>query len=110
MSSSLEGLNQFCVEVQQDISKPENLLSENSRKDLIIGFLRLANCWANFYRCLGIPQHKLNVLETVGIEVSQLFQNWTCASQKLMEGLIKIFEQQLNEDSYGNIYYIYNIN
>ncbi|KAJ4433708.1 hypothetical protein ANN_16019 [Periplaneta americana] len=96
MSPSLESLNKFCMEVQQAVSKPENLLSESVQKDVIMGFLRLANCWTNLYPCLGISQYKLDNLDTVNVEVSRLYQNWTCASRKLMEGLIKLFENQVS--------------
>jgi hypothetical protein len=101
MSPSLEGLHQFCTEVQEAISKPKTLVNESIQKDLIAGFLRLATCWENLYPCLGMSQYKLNNLGSVGVEVIHLFKNWTCASQKLMEVLIKVFQHQLNEN-HGN--------
>ena len=91
MSPSLEGLSQFCCEVQQSISKPKSLfLGESVQKELIVGFLRLANSWSDL----------LPVFGAVGGEVAHVYQDWTYASRKLMEEMIKIFEHQvtLNEE------------
>lgn len=96
MSPSFVGLYKICFELEQTLSEPKHLPSKSIQIDL----MRLAYCWINHYSYFDMSKYTFKNLDTTCTDITQLFQNWACVSQKLMEDLIKIFG---HADSLWNI-------
>jgi hypothetical protein len=110
MSPTFVGLYKICFELEQTISEPKHLPSENIQNYLIKGFLMLAYSWVNFSSYFGMSQYKFKNSDTTCADITQSFRNWTGVSQKLMEDLITIFEHEINADSLQTIMYREEIN